>query len=261
MVSTSEQRPKSFLGIGVREVDSTLAKERQLTEERGVEVTRVSENSAAAEAGLLKGDIILEFSGQPVQGVEQFMRLVRETPVGRSVSLKISRDGKVQTLTAKMGACEKCGAAFTWARGKDFGEFMKELPIPPNPPNVWFPDTPQVFTTWRSTKLGIDAESLEGQLADFFGVKEGVLVRGVTPGSAAEKAGLRAGDVITKVGGTTVSKPRDISRAMRDSNSATLPFTVIRDKRETSVTVDVDRDPSGDGGIQRLISEDSGMRL
>ncbi|MCW5980536.1 MAG: PDZ domain-containing protein [Bryobacteraceae bacterium] len=255
------ERPKSFLGIGVKEVDAAAAKERKLAEERGVEITQVSEDSAAARAGLQKGDIILEYSGQPVQGIEQFVRLVRETPPGRKLILKIDREGRTQTVDAVMGTCEKCGSVFAWGGAPDLDELRIEIPQLPNP-NVWrlnedwFPDTPHVFTTWRSSQLGIEAEALESQLAGFFGVKEGVLVRSVSKNSAAEKAGLRAGDVITKAGASSVAKPRDVSRAMREANSGSMALTIVREKREMTLTVTLERGPSGDGGIQRLISEE-----
>ena len=52
----------------------------------------------------------------------------------------------------------------------------------------------------ESHALGVEAEPLNSQLAEYFGVKEGVLVRSVMKGTAAEKAGIKAGDVITRVG-------------------------------------------------------------
>src|SRR3979409_1350361 len=66
----------SFLGIGVTEVDSERAKALNLKEERGVEITRVEEDSPAARAGLKTGDVVLEYGGQRVEGTEQFVRLV-----------------------------------------------------------------------------------------------------------------------------------------------------------------------------------------
>jgi serine protease Do len=115
---------------------------------------------------------------------------------------------------------------------------------PPNV-NVWIPDIPRAFTSWRSSMLGIEAETLDGQLAQYFGVKEGVLVRSVGKDSAAEKAGLKAGDVIVKVEGTEVSSPRELSSQMRaHRNRQTLPLTVMRERRETTVTVSLDSDRS-----------------
>lgn len=219
---------RSYLGVGVREVDAEIARQKKLPEERGVEITSVAEESPAEKAGLKKGDVIIEFNGQPVQGVQQFIRLVRETPVGRAVTLKVSRDGTLHTLTATIGTCRNCGP---------LGAFGP-LEIPDL--QTWSFDLPSVYTGWRSGVLGIEAESLPPQLAEYFGVKEGVLVRSVKPDSPAAKAGLRAGDVIVKAGDERVSKPRDVSRVLRSADKP-LQLTIVRDKREMTVSVTVDR--------------------
>jgi len=95
--------------------------------------------------------------------------------------------------------------------------------------------------SWRSSMLGVETESLTSQLAEFFGVKEGVLVRSVSRNSPAEKAGIKAGDVITKVDDNKVSSSRDISAALRNLHSKrTFPVTVIRKQQETTVNVTVE---------------------
>src|SRR5206468_8993249 len=83
----------SFLGVGVSEIDSERAKALNLKEERGVEVKNVDEDSPAAKAGVKVGDVVLDYNGQRVEGMEQFVRFVHETPVGRPVKLLISRNG------------------------------------------------------------------------------------------------------------------------------------------------------------------------
>src|SRR5260370_11184903 len=94
----------SFLGVGVSEIDSERAKALNLKEERGVEVKNVDEDSPAAKAGVKVGDVILDYNGQRVEGMEQFVRFVRETPMGRAVKLLISRNGASRTLTATIGS-------------------------------------------------------------------------------------------------------------------------------------------------------------
>jgi serine protease Do len=108
---------------------------------------------------------------------------------------------------------------------------------------IRIPDVPTAHMGWRSATIGIEAESLDSQLAEYFGVKEGVLVRSVVKGSAAEKAGLRAGDVIVKVEGEKVSTPKDVSAAVRSKpGQRTLPVTIMREKREMSLNVTVEND-------------------
>ena len=105
-------------------------------------------------------------------------------------------------------------------------------------PAIRLPDIPRAFMTWRSPMLGIETESLNTQLAEYFGVKEGVLVRSVTAKSAAEKAGFKAGDVIVKVDGENVSTPKEISSILQSSRSKkTLPVTVIRRQKEVVLNV------------------------
>jgi serine protease Do len=78
----------SYLGIGVADVTAERTKALNLKEERGAEVTNVAVDSPASKAGIKEGDVVLEYDGAAVQGIEQFTRLVRETPVGRQVRRK-----------------------------------------------------------------------------------------------------------------------------------------------------------------------------
>jgi serine protease Do len=226
-----EKQSGSYLGIGVAEITTERAKALNLGEERGVEITRVEEGSPAEQGGLKTGDVVLEYNGERIEGVEQFMRVVRETPPGRQVKLLLSRSGSTQTAVVKTGARK------SWPSNAQAFEFPRTLHFP----EVRMPDVPRSNVTWRSTTLGIEAESLDSQLATFFGVKEGVLVRSVIKGSAAERAGLRAGDVITKVDDTVVSTPREVTSATRAAGSKrTVTLTLVREKREMTITVALD---------------------
>lgn len=225
----------SYLGVNLREIDSERAKELKLREEAGVEITRVEEDSPAAKAGLKAGDVVLSFNGQRVEGMEQFMRMIRETPSGREVKLSINRDGNVQTLSAKVAGRKTAVGAFAPMT-------MPRIELPAIAP---MPDLPRTVMMWRASALGIEAESLHGQLADFFGVKEGVLVRSVMKETPAAKAGLKAGDVITKVGDTKVGTPSEISSAIRSQREKkTVPIVVLRDHKETTLTATIEDDRS-----------------
>jgi len=114
-------------------------------------------------------------------------------------------------------------------------------------------DMPQVFATWSSSFLGIEAESLGSQLAAYFGVKEGVLVRSVTKDSPADKAGIKAGDVITKIDQTKVTTPGEISAAIRSARpKKTFPLEIVRDRHESSVSVTVTEDHSEGMAMPRV---------
>src|SRR4051812_40045774 len=80
---TIQNAGSSFLGVGVSEIDSERAKALNLKDEHGVKEKKVDDDSPAGKAGVKVGDVILEYNGQRVEGNEQFVRFVRETPVGR----------------------------------------------------------------------------------------------------------------------------------------------------------------------------------
>ena len=230
------QRGGSYMGIGVVDITADRAKALNMKEERGVEITSIVDDGPAAKAGIKEGDVVLEYNGQAVQGTEQFQRLVRETPPGRQVKVGIWRNGAAQALTATVG--ERKG---TVVMGDDNGWTFTVPPTPPMPPmpNINI-DVPHFSMTYQSPMLGIDGESLESQeqLADFFGVKEGVLVKSVRRNSAAEKAGIKAGDVIVKVDDSRVGSSSEITRTLRGLRSKkTFTLTVVRNKKEVPLTV------------------------
>ena len=234
-VITINKSSGSYLGISVLEIDTERAKALSLKEERGVEVTRVEDEGPAAKAGLKVGDVVLEYNGQRVEGVTQFIRMVQETPAGREVKLSISRSGAPQTLSVKTGARKQL-----MARAGD----GSVIAIPQfDLPDIRVPDVPRAFMSWRTTVAGIEGESLDSQLAEYFGVKEGVLVRSIVKGSSAERAGLKAGDVIVKVDDSRVTTPREISGAVRSARTKkTVPVQIVRERREMSLNLSMEDD-------------------
>jgi serine protease Do len=222
----------SYLGINIAEVDAERAKALKLPSEEGVEVTRVEPDSPADKAGLKVGDVVLEYNGERVEGMAQFGRMVHETPAGRKSQMKISRGGAVQTLTAVVGS-RKTGP----------GGFMAVPHF--EMPEMRMPDIAEGFPGWRSGMLGIETESLNGQLADFFGVKQGVLIRSVLSGSPAEKAGLKAGDVLTRVDDQDVITPGQVSGAVQAARKKhAVSLKLVRNRHEMTVTATLDDDRS-----------------
>ena len=229
----------SYLGIGVQDVDGERAKALKLNQVRGAEITKVWEDSPAAKAGLKDGDVVLEYNGQPIEGQAQLSRMVRETPIGRQVRIGVWRNGGMQNLTATLEAAK--GMVYTGDGWFNMPEIHPpEVNIPPMPPMEF----PKFEYTYQNPMLGIIGESLsqEEQLADFFGVKEGVLVKKVNANSAAEKAGIKAGDIITKIDDTKVNSSREITSALRQATRSkkTVTVTVVRNRKEIPLSVTVE---------------------
>jgi len=241
----------SQIGVTIRDVEESDTKTGKLAVASGVVIEEVSEDSPAARAGLKKGDIVVEFDGERVRSVRQFTRLVQETPAGRKAQTSVMRDGQKLNLTVE----PREGAAFSYFGDGDTVSLLRDLagdsfvniprpaaparpatPVPPKPPALpAFPD----FDTfeWRTgNTLGITVGDLSDQLAQYFGTKDGVLVTSVADDSAAAKAGVKAGDVITSLNGTDVTSPSNLrSRIQRLQDGDEFTVGIVRDKKSMTL--------------------------
>ncbi|MEO5897361.1 MAG: PDZ domain-containing protein [Vicinamibacterales bacterium] len=234
----------SRLGVSIRDIDGDETRTKGAP--AGVIIDSVDDDSPAAKAGLKHGDVVVEFDGERVRSVRQFTRLVSETPAGRNVSASIMRDGSRQTIsvTPRDGSNLRFLERENIAGLEGLREFgtrppaMMARPVRPVPTPAT-PVPPPAFDSfiWRSgSRLGITTGDLSPQLRDYFGAKEGVLVSSVEDGSAAAKAGVKAGDVVTSINGQTVQSPADVRRELgRIDTGEEFSIGVVRDKKATTL--------------------------
>lgn len=212
--------------------------------EQGVAVDRVDEGSPAEKAGVRQGDRVVEFDGERVRSTRQLTRLVQETPEGRTVKMTVLRGAARETLDITPSAGER----FSW-NGRRLGpEFerdiereverglergLRDLPGRIEPFfNFRFDGMPM----GGRARLGVQVQPLNDQLGAYFGARDGgVLVAGVTADSPAAKAGLQAGDVITKVNGEAVKDPGDLMDALADVDDGEVTLDIVRDRKGSSV--------------------------
>ena len=244
-----------WLGAAIEEISADKAKELKLPADRGVLLAEVEQDSPAAKAGLKSGDVITVFDGQRVEGTMAFRRMVRETPPGRSVELGYWRDGSSGSTTVELGnltsemqdRAQEVGDRVRQMTQEQIDQQMAQMPMVLN-----LPDDAGIFAGPTPT-LGIGALNLSGQLGNYFGAPDGqgVLVSEVRDATPASKAGLLAGDVITKLDGDrvrTVAELREKLAAKRGEKSVTL--TILRKGSELSISVEPQAPnppkPSGD---------------
>jgi membrane-associated protease RseP (regulator of RpoE activity) len=223
----SERDRGAWLGVELRDITAEDAQKLKLAGTYGAMVQEVSKDSPAARSGIRNGDLILSFDGERVRSVAELRRMLRETPPGRTVSIQVSRNGQIQNLSAELEARK--------------GPFGFEITPPMVAlPHLEIPDfNIHMFTP--PVRLGISGDALTPQLAEYFGVKsgKGVLISEVESGSAAEKAGLKAGDIIIKAEDTEVGSLSDLRKALAPNpdKSWTVKLTIVRDRREQQVSV------------------------
>jgi len=227
-----------WLGVEMREITAEKAKELKLPAERGVLLNQVMADSPAAKAGLKENDVVTEINGQPIEGTLQFRRMIREIPAGRTAQLTVWRGGRTQSLSVTLGSAMEAHKA--WAKRLGPREFTFHMPEMPDMPRFeWHGEMMQS----GRPRLGIDGEDLSGQLGAYFGAPdgEGILVHEVHEGSPAEKAGIKAGDVLIKIDGErlrTVGDLREKLAGVREQKKVKLG--VLRNRNEITVEATIE---------------------
>jgi serine protease Do len=203
---------RSVLGVYLQEVDEDLASSFGLEEKGGVLINQVVEDSAAEEAGIKGGDIVVAMNGKKVIKLQAFRNQVASTPPNSKIELRVFRDGKYKDIVAITQEME----------GSEAEEKVAE---------------PALYE-----KLGLTVESLESETAQRLriAVDEGILVTEVEQGGAAWRSGIQPGQVITSVNRQAVESVRDFKKVLADidSNKILLFVTDGRSSRFIVVTVD-----------------------
>jgi serine protease Do len=219
----------SFLGIYTEEITRENMGRFNLSEPRGVAVSKVVEGSPADKAGLKKDDVIIRFNGEEVTSTRRLHRQINEVAPEHTARVTISRGGAEQELAVTIGKGKGFDGLFGLQQDPGALKQLKEL---------YGKDG---FTTVLGSRrrIGVSTSSLSKQLADFFGVAggEGVLLTSITENSPAAKAGLKAGDVITEVDGEHVEHPADLSRAINRKTEGEITLTIVRDKSQRTIKV------------------------
>lgn len=165
---------KAFLGVTVQSITPDLAKYFEIPSE-GVLITDVAKNSSAEKAQLVPGDVILEIDGKKITTAADFQEGIDEHRVGDKARIKIFRKGK---------------------------EGIAEVEFNENPAG--------------KNLLGVAVSKISGELVRNYGlyIDEGCVITSVAPGSAADRAGLRPGDVIHQINRLVIRDESDFEAAI-----------------------------------------------
>ena len=218
---------KPFLGVNMQELDAEILKGLDVSVKKGVLVTEVVDGSPAEEAGIEDGDIIVAFDRNDVESPSGLKKLVEESRVGDTVRVKVIRNGEPQVMKVTVGQRPEeeswdadAPEAFHWiGDGKNF-----------------------LKMNLGRGRLGVKITDLNEGLAPYFGVNEGkgVLVLDVVEGSAAEKMGIEAGDVIVKVQEEKIGSTDELTEAVAELETGEkIDVSVVRSKKDVTLQGEV----------------------
>jgi serine protease Do len=239
LAGDNDEPAPGYLGIYMQKLTGQLRKALDLKEKEGVLVSHVLKDSPAEEAGLEEGDVIVEYHGDRLDSPRDLRERVRDTSLGESVNLRILRDGDELILPVVIG--ERPNDQHFYAFFDDDGPGHWEHFAYPH-------DESYKFVRRHSANLGVVVTGLNADLAAYFDVKEdqGVLVLEVLPNSAAEEAGLKAGDVITKIDGSKVASADDLRDAVGDLESEEeFRISIVRHGKNQRLDAELDTSTRG----------------
>jgi membrane-associated protease RseP (regulator of RpoE activity) len=293
----SDTDAHAWLGIQLQDVTRDVSRAMNLQTDHGALIAQVQDGSPADQAGLKEGDVITKFDGKTIHNASDLTDRIRDENPGDEVPITIERDGGEMKLNVRLGDSsnrmpnrygaggndEESGApeyqqGESDTRGEQYGENQQsEEPHEYGQQPYGQPYGQQYRPQGQGNQqlrlrqprafLGVQLEGLTDQLGDFFGVQngQGALIATVVDGSPAEQAGLKAGDVITKIGDQEVTDPSDITRAVHQANpgdSVNITYLSDQGHNENTVTVQLTRPPAGQSAfmMDRAMNMEPGTR-
>lgn len=180
------QTRRGWLGVFIQEITPEIAENFGLEDESGALVSSVHKEGPAEAAGIKAGDVVIAFNGKPIEEMRSLPRIVAESSIGKPLEVIVMRDGKKVTLIVTLGVLEEAEESGLLAA---------------------LPNEPETSNELHQDKLGFILETLTPERRQEFSIGDdinGVMIGDVEAGSAADAAGLMAGDVIRRVGKSSV---------------------------------------------------------
>jgi len=200
---------QGWLGVGISELTPSIRRDTGLENQTGLLITSIYDDSPAEDAGLKEDDIILTYDGKSVQYIDELVKIVQNTPPASKVKLEIFRGGKTLNKKVRIGK-------------KKSYEHHYSLPF-----------RHKIRISHDKPYLGIHIQDLDKNLAEYFQVEEhkGVVITQVVEDSPAEKAGLKSGDVIVKIGDESIHYTED---------SDNVAVEIVRKAKTQTIEVSLD---------------------
>ena len=234
---------QGYLGVELADIDNEKAQSLKLKDVRGAMITLIDHDAPAGQIGLKVNDVVIQINGQNVESAEQLRRMLKEMPSGRKISIEISRDGNIQTLAVELADRQVLGHD-VWNKIGNGGEVVSP------PPSMGMlsggGDAPVGSSGFHlpffggTLNVGAMVEPLTSQMAEYLGIQSGLMIKQVARKSDAAIAGLKAFDVILKVGSEQVTNLASWDRALRANQGKPVQVTILRDKKQQVVTLQVD---------------------
>lgn len=234
---TKSKSNKGWLGITTQSVDNDLSEAFDLGIDYGALINVVYEDSPAEKAKLLEEDVIISLNGEKIIDVDDLLDLLEETKAGEEVEIVVIRDGEKKNITVTVE--ERPESQNNYVIEKSLKNKIKNGYLYGSNDEDEDGDV-RVFNFGDQSRgyLGVNLIDLSDQLGEYFGVtdNEGVLISSVEKDSPAEKAGIKAGDVVLSADNEKIEDSGDLSKIVREHEKGdNITLVVLRDNRRQEI--------------------------
>jgi serine protease Do len=231
---------QGYLGVELSDIDNEKASALKLKDARGALITLIDHDAPAGQIGLKVNDVVIQLNGQNIESADHLRRTLKEIPPGRKVSIEISRDGNIQTLAVELADRQVLGHDVWNKMGNGVSAPPTSMGMLSGGGDAPVGSGFHLPFFGGNLNVGALVEPLTSQMAAYLGVENGLMVKQVTHKSDAAAAGLKAFDVILKVGMEPVKNLAGWDRALRANQGKQVQITILRDKKQQVLTLQVD---------------------
>lgn len=214
-----------WIGVMVQDLNEKLARKAKLESPDGAYVKEVLDGSPADSAGILEGDVIVEFNSKKIYDTDDLIKVVRRTLPNTKINLIVIREGKKNSISLTIGRAK----------------------TPKYPRFGLMYDVPEISIQFGRSILGLKLITLNEQLGEYFSApnNEGVLVEEVEKDSEAGKAGFKAGDVIVRIGKKTITDVNKVKREIQKyEDGEKVEFEILRKGVKKTLNVELEGLPA-----------------
>lgn len=199
---------RGWLGVVIQRVTPELAKSFGLKESEGALVSDVMENSPAGKADIRRGDVIVSFDGKKIKEMDQLPRIVAGTEVGKKARVGLIRDGKSMDVEVTI---------------EETREEAREAVVAPE----------------VDKNFGLVVQNITSEIARHLNLKDrrGVIVTDINPGSLAEEADVRPGDIIKEINKKPVRNLDDFREILKKTQPRDGIVMLVRRENVTFYAV------------------------
>ena len=239
--ATTDDDAVAYLGVEMQPLTAAL-REGMNYDGDGVLVSRVKEDSPADQAGIRKGDIIVSLNSRTMKSPDQLTSTIRDSKVGQTVAVTLWRNGERRSVSVRLA--ERQDDLGSRDSDDDFKDLPRRLERDLGPMMHWHDDGNHTFT-FRSMgrgRLGVRVESMNSDLGSYFNKADGkgAVILEVLKDTPAERAGLKAGDVITQIGDHDINGSDDVVEALDDAPKGPISITVLRRGQARKVSAELE---------------------